>query len=392
MLRDKEFEQMEREENLKAVKLFTQFVQHGTSAGFALLALMLSGYAASVLCDGGFRMRKLVAVALPDAELIDEISTALELFPKRLLSSRASEKSLHRQIYCGHDDIFPFVYEEGENTVRTLDTLQTTMLTGNFADCTFCAVPVVFFQGVVPEGERDRFSIIIDLNGREITLLKGEAKMQVRLLASSYLSTRWRSCMQKINRQLSSLPELPADIKVMLASGLMLENALRWAEMEEGILQQFHVKMERAIKTVADMTESYGEGRVLRKWFVELLRKTVAEHQLPVCPLEKLQAVTGEAINQNAILADANHYYLSAATFRKVCRGMSFASPARIKQALAEGGILCTEGQGRLYMTKKLKVEGFAGGKRFIWLKKSAIDMFGKLALTELGGKNDGEI
>lgn len=394
MRRNDDFKKFEEAENAKVVSWVRSFCQEASETSFSLLTLMSAGFAASVLKDGGFRLHKPVALVLPCDEVVDEVGQLLSIFPKRLLSTNTIEKTVHKQLKCGHDDIYPFIFQKGGNTERCLDIIGTATLSGYAERTPFEAVSAVLFTGVIPKEERDRFSVIIDLISQDtLHVPTWEGKASMKCLLKSFLTTRWRSCMGRIHRHLRELQETSSDFKVLLAAGLMLEEALRWADADAELLQNFHEKMVSAIMRTEEITEQYGEKEAMARIFTELLRSEVEEGQLRLTTLSTLQEATlGEVTLPEGILEDDHFYYLSDAVFRKVCHRMPFASQANIKQALAEAGVLSTEGQGRIYMTKKLKVNGLANGKRFIWLKKAAIDMIGKLSLTELGGKNDGEI
>ena len=77
------------------------------------------------------------------------------------------------------------------------------------------------------------------------------------------------------------------------------------------------------------------------------------------------------------VLYDSECYYIPDALFSMICKPLTetcICTVNQIKDVLAAEGILCTQGQGRIYKTIKKNVGAFNTPLRFVWLKREALE------------------
>ena len=285
-----------------------------------------------------------------------------------------------------YDDVVPIIFKRGVGTERNLNVIEDVIATGQNGKWELSAAFAVLFEGVVPQEERDRFGVIIEIEDQNQDFICDyKMKRSIMTLMKTYLSQNWKSGLRKTIYQCEKAKEkMPISAVSLLAGSSMLVNALEWSGVEEEKMAIIREKFILAIQKIAENSENYGEGQAVSRIFSDLLRASVQEGILHVT---EFVGADVEVEGRKTILYDEKFYYLTDETFREICKHISFTSQKHVRQILAEEGVLCTEGSGRLYYTKKLQVSAIGAGKRFLWLKRDRIDEPFGLTLEEMRGE-----
>ena len=341
------------------------------------IAIKVAGFAASFLREAGVRLHRPIGIALTEVAAIDWLIRDLPIFKHEMISSNLSLSTFYERLCQTHDDILLVHYAESEKSHENIRCLLETTMSGQIEGQDFCAVPIIIFDGFIPDSFLNHLSLILEAGNeesRECWLHDVDKYLESLSQAICCNEDAFKDIVRKSWKDASEITEAK---KLLLSAKAVMELALRLRgiseEEKENIINRFNLAIDEWI----EFSESYMAKEQIVRLFLKNLRKSVIEH------VYNMIEITNARECGDAILYNSYTYYVPIEIFERICALIKFTSSVRIKRCLAECGILLTEGESRIYFSRKLYEKGLSG-KRFYWLDRSKIDHETDLSLAEI--------
>lgn len=341
---------------------------------FGIISLIkTAGFASSFLRFAGVRAFKPIGISLTDITILDTLRELLPLFQSEIIPVSMKPEIFKERITAIHDDVAFILFRDSPFTGENMNFLAEVAATGCIDGHEFCGLPILIFDGPIPEGALSMVGLIIEL---------GDACDMADDIDFKRLAQDICGNPDAFENVVRSVPRLEGDegeiARLLLAAAKLLMYDAEINGMEKEVMNETMKKIGQIIARTVDFSESYCEVKQIVTFFLTTLKNLVHAKIISVRRLENAVGLEKE------VLFDDNFYYISMPLYGLICREITFTSAARIKTCLSEMGYLCTEGRGRIYFTKKLVGDSTMAGKRFLWLRRQAVDDGFDLKLTEL--------
>lgn len=339
-----------------------------------LTLLKLSGFANSFLQSAGLRTYRPIGVVVQELSCLDSLKDALPVFEHKIISANEKPSSFQAKLARLHDDAALVHFAEGANSCDNLALLYESVLTGAIDDEDFCVLPLLIFDGFVPDTHLDNLSLIFEVssdlqqfNGLGTEFWDSLAKLICQNPASFRQAVR------------GSVAGVADSAKLLIGASAILKHYFELCGLPTDRLNTIFKKLRATVLRSLDFTENYRASDQIVKAFLGALRASVKEGRLKVFPLN-----SGNCFDNSSLFFDDKFYYLTSESFAGVLEHINFISSVRIKSCLAQDGILSLEGVERNYYTKKVLLED-GSSKRFLCLLRTEIDNPTDISLVELG-------
>lgn len=349
----------------------------GNMKYYIFAAIRVAAFAASFLREAGIRLHRPIGIALTEDAAIDWLIKELPIFKKEILSSNASLSIFSERLLQTHDDILLVQFSESEKSHENIRCLLEATMSGQITGQDFCAVPLIVFDGFIPDSFLSQISMVLEIGSGEV--LKHRLKDDDKFLEvlSQVICCNVDAFKEAVQRSWGLAAELTEAMKLLLSAKAVIELGLRLSNVSEEKKDYVMAEFDLAINEGIEFSDSYAAKEQIAQKFITCLRTLITVQGYRLIHID--QDIEGV----NYMLYDAQTYYVPLNIFNDVCELVNFTSSVRIKRCLSEQGILKTEGQARSYYSRKIYGRGL-DGKRFFWLDRSKIDRETDLNLTEI--------
>lgn len=346
-------------------------------SGNIYILIKIAGFAASFLREAGVRLHRPIGIALTEVAAIDWLIKELPVFKQEIIPSNIGLSDFSERLRQTHDDILLVHYAESEKSHENIRCLLEATMAGQVEGQDFCAVPLIIFDGFIPDRFLNQLSMVLETESEEVRehWLRDTHKYPESL--SQAICRNADAFKEAVQRSWGKASELTEARKLLLSAKAVMELSLRLSNVSEGEKERVMAEFDFAINEGLEFSESYAAKEQIVKLFFKNLRQSVIDRNYRVIDIVH----SGE--DDSAIFYDSVTYYLPSQIFDELCGLIGFTSSVRIKYCLAECGILMTEGTRRTYFSRKLYEKGLSG-KRFYWFDRSKIDYETELSLAEI--------
>lgn len=328
-----------------------------------------AAFAYSMLRSWGKRLHSPIAVMVDELELADEMASKLGIFQARVISTDTPFKEFQKKLESYHDDLCVLTYMEGRYTSENMGMLLSFVMQGE-TEVSRIEMPVIIaFRKVIPQAYQDKLSIAVQIDRTDLTGLKRE-KMELHLnRLRDYILAKEQIVEHEIGRPL----ECPCEGR---DSGF-------WTaiiNMIGLVFTQEDADRARMSKTLcAELQKAYtmADSYEFNHQIPALFRQVFAQLSPEVCKFVEEASAAGVADQDlsSVVLYNPEHYYIPEKLFTELCKPLKeVVTVNQIKAVLAEEGILCTQGQGRIYRTIKKTVGCSNAPIRFVWLNREVLE------------------
>ena len=347
---------------------------NATVAPSWLTLLRLSGFTNSFLRSAGLRAYRPIGVVVQELSCLDSLQEALPVFEHRIISANEKPLSFQTKLSRLHDDVVLIHIIEGLNSDDNLAFLYESVLTGELNEDEFCVLPVLLFEGFVPDAYLDKLSLVFEVS---------PGLQQFNGLGTEF----WNSLARLICKNSDSFKQavrgsvdgVADSAKLLIGASAILSHYLELGGVPADRLNTISEKLRATVLRSLDFTENYKASDQIVKIFLGALRASVKEGRLKVFPLSSCNHH-----DNSSLFYDGKFYYLTSESFAGVLKHITFISSVRVKSCLAQAGILSIEGVERNYYTKKILLED-GSSKRLLCLLQTETDNTTDLSLIELG-------
>lgn len=335
-----------------------------------LITVEAAAFAYSVYRRWGYRCHYPIAVIVENLEAADEISERLGIFGKNTLSMNISPTVFIKTLKGYHDDLCSFSFSRGRYSADNLENLLSTTMGGGYEDWEMNTLPLVMFEKIIPKEYKGKFSFVIEVRQNDLDELKRWERADFLDRLKIYTLTHTQITVHELAKQSVHFWE-GKDSRFWTAVIKMLE--LFFEHDTESGAEQLRDFLCIALQRAYNMVDSYDWDCQIPALFREMFDQSISE----ICKFQPMSNVMeiSEQKTQETVLYDDENYYVPELLFSKICKPLNdLCTVNQIKDALARDGILCTQGQGRIYKTIKKNVGILNTPLRFVWLKREALE------------------
>lgn len=349
-------------------------------SGMELLRILkIAGFAASFLRDAGVRIYHPIGIALTEVAGLDVLIRDLPVFSHELVSLNEDSGRFKEKLSQYHDDVVLLHYADGEKAVANLSFIFESTMAGTINSRPFCALPLLIFDGFIPDGIADHLSLILEFGSTKLRYYSlydsGAEDRFYEGLAEKICQNQgaFRKAVQKSWTQISDLTEAA---KLLLSGKAIMELSMALEGVNDEKIKNITDYLQNNIEEALEFTETYTAKDQTVKSFLRALRHLVIQKKYVLFPIDQ-----GFEHSED-ILYDNDFYYIPNAIFGEICNHTKFTSPTRIKRCLLEYGIIKIEGHNRRYYSQKVYWGGLQG-KRYYQLDRNKVDVSTSLFLAE---------
>lgn len=336
----------------------------------SLLIVECAAFTHSVLRMWGYRLHYPIAVVADNLEAADELAAKLGIFQTNVLSTNMPPVEFNRALDSFHDDICVLSHVYGRYSLENLEALESLMASGGMENLEMDMPVLLVFQKVIPQEYQGLCSIAIQLRQTEADSFKKEEIEDFLDSLKDYILTKTQIVEYEIGRRSERFWE-GKDSRFWSAVVNMMGQV--FAHEENGDKERLIKHLCAALQEAYGFSESYEFNSQIPALFQELF-----DHSIPeICEL--LPEVRAKEYSEQDLLGlvlyDSQHYYIPDGLFAKICKPLNTVCTIdQIKNVLADEGVLCTQGLGRIYYTIKKTVGRLNTPVRFVWLNRAALE------------------
>ncbi|GAA6293188.1 hypothetical protein F220043C3_16220 [Enterocloster asparagiformis] len=350
--------------------VFDEFLSADEMTEKLLLAIKGAAFFYSVLKGWGYRTYYPIALVVETLETGDAIADKLAIFNKKVISTNTPSGEFLKTLGDGHDDLSIMSYTPGRYLSDNMETLFSLCQCGEYGDHSARTILMIIFSKVVPEEYKDKFSLVIEVERRQLENLT-QASMETYLdTLKSYILAYEQVIEHEIKKNLQCDLNKRDErfwYAVVIVMGLVFSGGEAAAE------ETIRSNLYHALQTAYDLSDSYEFYNQIPALFREVFDQSIPEVS-KLLPEEKAMEVSAKDLAE-MVLYDTEHYYIPESVFTKICKPLSkVCTVNQIKDVLAKEGILCTQGQGRIYKTIKKNIGSSNTPVRFVWLKRRLLE------------------
>lgn len=336
----------------------------------SLLIVECAAFTYSVLRMWGCRLHYPIAVVADNLEAADELAGKLGIFQTKVLSTNLPPIEFRRALQSFHDDVCVLSHTNGRYTAENLEMLESVAASGGTEDFELCMPVLLVFQKVIPQEYQGLCSIAIQIGQADFSRLKRSEIESILDSLKNYILKKTQIVEYEIGQRSERFWE-GKDSRFWSAAVNMLGQVFALEENVDKDRLKNHLCA--AIQEAYSLAESYQFNSQIPGLFRELLDQSIPE----ICKLlpEARAKEYSEQDMQCLVLYDSAHYFLPEILFAKICEPLNTVCTVnQIKNVLADAGILCTQGQGRVYYTIKKRVSRSNIAVRFLCLNRVALE------------------
>ena len=344
-----------------------------------LRTIKIAGFAASFLRDTGVRIYRPIGLAITEVAALDVLIRDFPIFRHELLSLNEDSGHFKEKISEYHDDVVLLHYTDGEKVAANLSFLLEITMSGTINGRPFCALPLLIFEGFVPDSLTDQLSLILEFGSTKLryySLYDGGPEDEFFERLAENICQNQGAFKKAVQKSWTQVEDLTEGAKLLLSGKAILELNMDLEDIPEEAKSNISNSLLNDIKALLEFGEAYTSKEQIVKAFLRSLRYLIIQKYFRLFPIDQ------GFDHKEDILYDEKVYYVPTSVFNEICNHSRFTSSTRIKRCLLDLDILKVEGQSRRYYSQKV-FWGELEGKRFYQLNRSKIDTITDLYLTE---------
>ena len=335
-----------------------------------LLAIKGAAFFYSVLKGWGYRTYYPIALVVETLETGDVIADKLAIFNKKVISTNTPSSEFLKALCDGHDDLSIMSYTTGRYLSDNMETLFSLCHCGEYGGHSARTILMIVFSKVVPEEYKDKFSLVIEVERRQLENLT-QASMETYLdTLKSYILAYEQVIEHEIKKNLQCDLN-KRDERFWYAVVIVM--VLAFSGGDTAVEETIRSNLYQALQTAYDLSDSYEFYNQIPALFREVFDQSIPEVSKLLSEAKAMEVSAKDLAEM--VLYDTEHYYIPESVFTKICKPLSTVCTVnQIKDVLAKEGILCTQGQGRIYKTIKKNIGSSNTPVRFVWLKRRLLE------------------
>lgn len=359
-------------QNERAHYVFDEYLSTDDITGKLLLLIKGASFFSSVMNEWGYRTHYPIAVVTETLEIGDAIADKLAIFNRRVFSTNTPPGEFLKALSDVHDDLCIMTYTPGRYLSDDMDTIFCLCQCGEYDGCEAGGIIMVIFPKVVAKEYKEKFSLIIEIGQEHLENLN-RSKMEAYLdILRSNILTHEQIIEHEIHKNLQRGFDRK-DERFWYAVVTVL--AVVFSDGKAVTEETIRSHLCYALKMAYDKVDSYEFDCQIPDLFREVFAESIPE--VSKFRPEPNAVDFSEQELTELVLYDSERYYIPDALFAKICKPLTdtcICTVNQIKNVLAAEGILCTQGQGRIYKTIKKNVGILNTPLRFVWLKREALE------------------
>lgn len=363
----------------------------GENSGRQLFTIQCGAFTCSVLRECGYRVHYPVAVVVNSLEEIDILAEVMGIFSASIFSSNLSFCKFKEVCESCKDDTLMIVYCTGRNTDDNMHFLRDCCLSGQIGKNDFAAIPILIFNRVVPENLDGKISILVKIQKAGRIPYLGETRneffydfVKKVMETSPFLNFALQSAHKKVKSE-------------RIADGEFFDAVLKLLELTLGEQKAGDDNIDFYGELADEIQQAYWQ-RSSCDWRAQALTiftDALEKYAEKIPYIFRRDEDFPDSLDKNRVLLfNENYYYFPELLFTLICKPIEdICSVNEIKSGLEKAGVLCTQGEGRVYRTIKVQLSN-GSHFRYVWLRRDKIDSrLGELSLEERiklrGGKRN---
>ena len=335
-----------------------------------LLTVESAAFAYSVFRGWGYRSHYPIAVIVDNLESADEIAKSLGIFQKTVLSTNVPPMVFDKTLKSYHDDLCILSFVRGRYSAENLENLFSITVSGGYEDWEIGTLPLVIFEKIVPIEYKGKFSFVVEMQQADLSGLKQWDRDDYLERLKTYLINYAQIAEYELLKQSDCYWD-GKDSRMWTAVIKMINLFFEYSG--ESNVAQLGDYLCTALQRAYNIVNFYDLDCQIPALFRDVFDQSIPD----ICkfqPMSNVMEVSEQNI-QRTILYDTEKYYVPEALFSQICRPLNnLCTMNQVKDVLAREGILCTQGQGRIYRTIKKHIGPAHSPVRFVWLKRDILE------------------